>query len=116
MANENFKHDNNNNRMIEDDLARGKVCQQNDDDDYDRRVCHNDIVKQSGSFCLQVTLTRENLHQQRSWMAGVVHVPHLNPNALIISLQSHMQNGPQSQSVLVAMIMSINPEIVIGKT
>eukprot|EP00957_Ditylum_brightwellii_P079882 6075595-Ditylum_brightwellii.AAC.2 len=49
-------------------------------------------------------------------MSGVVHAYCLSPNTLIISLQSHAQNGPQPESALVAMIMSINPEMAIGKT
>eukprot|EP00957_Ditylum_brightwellii_P172171 13107042-Ditylum_brightwellii.AAC.1 len=94
MDNQNNQHNINNNMMEEDQLSRGILNQCDEDDGNDRRVHPNHGVVQIGSFRLQVCLTRGNLHPQKSRMAGVVQASHINPNAPIILLQSHMQNGP----------------------
>ena len=87
-----------------------------DDEQGVRRVRHQNAgVRRSESFLDKVPIDREHITIKRSVSAGVNTSTRLNPNAPIMTLQNLIQEGPQNQGFIVAMIMCINTESSTNK-
>ena len=84
------------------------------DDEGGRRVRQRNVPR-SASFRERVPIDREHIILKRSISAGVQHSARLNQHAPFMSLHSLIQDGPQNQGFIVAMIMSINTESPMNK-
>lgn len=75
----------------------------------DRNVRPNLGIQRAGAFRAQVQLEMANFHALKGRLGGVEQSNRFDPERYnVISLQDHIQNGPQRRTVIVAMVLRIN--------
>ena len=96
--------------------ARDDVGEDGNGNDDDRNVRQNRGPPRPAWAQARVNLIGANLTVKSSPMAGVRAVDRLDPNIEMVSLESHMENGPRMRTTIVCVVMSINTPSTNDKT
>jgi hypothetical protein len=100
-ANLNSNSTNNNGRSYEESTGDGE----------ERRVRQNCGVPRTGAFRPHVPISLENFKELHGRNTGVRQTNRFDPSrAQVVSLQSHVHNGPEQNEVILAMILNIKRE------
>ena len=86
-----------------------------DNHDDQRNVRPHLEIARVGSFRPPVLLSVPNMSVLQGRIAGVINANRFNPNCVIVSLQTHLRDGPQDLGVIVAIVLGISRPDKEGK-